>query len=76
MMYFDITGKRMSRDGRTMVEVTFEIIGTDNDVLANIQDTINNEKTEQRIFDILEEGKVALINAMKQQRLLFQTNLQ
>ena len=69
MMYFDITGKRMSRDGHTTIEVTFEVVGTDKDVLVNIQDTINNEKTDQRIFDILEEGKVALINAMKQQRL-------
>ena len=69
MIHFDITGRYMSRDGRPTVQVTFEVIGTDKDVLVTIQDTIYNEKTEQRILEILEEGKVALVNAMKQQRL-------
>lgn len=69
IIHFDISGRRMSRDGRPTVEVTFEVIATDKDVLVSIQDTINNEKTEQRTFDIFEEGKVALVNAMKQQRL-------
>ena len=49
--------------------MTFEVIATDKNVLVSIQDTINNEKTEQRTFDIFKEGKVALVNAMKQQRL-------
>lgn len=69
MIHFDVTGRKVSRDGRSMVEVTFEVIGMDKDVLVSIQKTINCEKTEQRIFDIFEEGKVALVNAMKHQRL-------
>ena len=69
IIHFDTTAKNISRDGRYMVEVTFEVIGTDKDLLIRIRDTINNEKTEKRVFNVLEEGKVALMNAIKQQRL-------
>ena len=68
MIHFDTTGMKRSRDGRVMVDVTFQVIGTDKDVLIGIQETINNEKTEQRVLDVREEGKVALLNAIGQQR--------
>ena len=65
---FDVTERRTTREGRSINEVSFQVIGTDVDHLRSIRDTINNEIVEKRVIDV-EEGKEALLNAVRQNRL-------
>ena len=69
LINFDKAVRRHTRDGSSTISVTFELIGTNLDHLRCIRDTISNEKTEKRVFNVLEESKVLLQNAASQQRL-------
>ena len=69
MIYFNDTAMRQTRDGSHIIEVTFEVIGTNADRLRCIRDTVSNERTEKRIVEVSDDGKVALRNAVSQQRL-------
>lgn len=69
MIHFEVATRRQNRDGTNINEVMFEVIGTNMDQLKSIKDAINSERTEKRVISVSEEGKVALRNVVRQQRL-------
>ena len=65
VIQFDDNLKDSSKHGHSMIQVTFEIIGTDVDVLRCIESTLCNEETEERIINVLKVSKSALMDVKK-----------
>ena len=72
---FDATvAKKIGLEGK-LVDVSFELIGTDIEQLRHIQEKVSDKSTERKLLDDLEEGRSALEEAIKQQKMPFSDKL-
>ena len=62
VIHFNKDVRDFSGDGSSTIQVLFEVIGTNLDILRDIQSSICSEETEERTIDVSDGGKSILMD--------------